>query len=151
MRANSHFMRGKYLKLDVNPGENDHCGLCNGFAPLAENKSEILSFHLEKLLFKNGLFEHRADGFGILFDRQGGVNEWMIICKGTLTMPLKIRENSHSDCLSYNGQYQNVKDDCFRLRFHIENHNLERNDDLENIFPHSPMLTKEIIDDISFG
>ena len=144
-------MRGKYLKLDVNPGENDHCGLCNGYAPLADDKSEILSYHLEKLLFKNGLFDHRADGFGILFDRQGGVNEWMVICKGSFMIFLEKYENFYSDCLSYNGQYQDVKDECFRLRFHIQNHNLEQNDDLDNIFPNSPMLTKEIIDDISLG
>lgn len=144
-------MRGKYLKLDVNPGENDHCGLCNGYAPLADDKSEILSYQLEKLLFKNGLFDHRADGFGILFDRQGGVNEWMIICRGSFMIFLKKCEHFHSDCLSYNGQNQDVKDECFRLRFHIQNHNLEQNDDLDSIFPNSPMLTKEIIDDISLG
>ena len=75
-------MRGKYIKLNVSPGENDICALCNAFAPLAENKSEILSFDLEKLLFKNGILNHRSDGFGILFNRDGGLNDWMIICKG---------------------------------------------------------------------
>ena len=77
-------MRGKYIKLNVNAGEDDICALCNAYAPLAENKSEILSYDLEKLLFKNGILNHRGDGFGLLFNRDGGVNHWMIICQGTV-------------------------------------------------------------------
>ena len=75
-------MRGMYLKLNVNAGEDDLCAICNAYAPLSQNKSEVLSYHLEKILFKNGLFAYKGDGFGILFNRQGGVNQWMIICKG---------------------------------------------------------------------
>ena len=89
VRARGHFMRGKYLKLNVNPGEDNLCALCNAYAPLGEDKSEVLSYELEKLLFKNGLFGYRADGFGILFNRQGGVNQWMITCKGK-TVVLKL-------------------------------------------------------------
>lgn len=82
MRAQGRFMRGKYLKLNLNPGEDDICCLCNAYAPLAQEKSEVLSYHLEKLLFKNGLFGYRGNAFGIVFNRQGGVNQWMIVCKG---------------------------------------------------------------------
>ena len=143
-------MRGKYLKLNVNPGEDNLCALCNAYAPLGEEKSEVLSYDLEKLLFKNGLFGYRADGFGILFNRQGGVNQWMIICQGETVVLLSLTLISYSylDCLSYNGETQDVKDDCFRLRFHVENNNIENDNGLENIFANSPMLTQEVIHDI---
>ena len=85
IRARGHFMRGKYLKLEVISGEDDHCAVCNSFAPLAQNQSEVLSYELEKLLFKNAFIENRGDGFGILFNRNGGVNEWMLVCRGENT------------------------------------------------------------------
>ena len=133
VRAKSHFMTGKYLRLAMTNGEDDDCALCNVHAPLATGQSEILSFQLEKLLWRNGLFSQRGDGFGISFERNGGVNGWQVICK---------------DCLSYNGDQQDVIDDCFRLNFHQQHNNLNSSDDLRNIFNTTEYLTIEVIKDI---
>ena len=148
VRARGHFMRGKYLKLQVASGEDDHCAICNSFAPLGQHMSEILSFDLEKLLFKNAIMDNRGDGFGILFDRNGGTNHWMIACKGKLSHTELHKVIFFLDCLAYEGDHQNVKDECFRLRFHIENHNIQDQSDLRDVFAHSPMLTQAVIQDI---
>ena len=134
VRAKSHFMNGKYLRLAMTNGEDDNCALCNQHAPLANDQSEILSFDLEKLLWRNGFFEQRGDGFGISFERNGGVNGWQVVCK---------------DCLSYNGAKQDVIDDCFRLKFHQQHNNLNSADDLRHIFDTTEYLTTEAIKDIS--
>ena len=134
VRAKSHFMNGKYLRLAMTNGEDDNCALCNQHAPLASGQSEILSFELEKLLWRNGFFEQRGDGFGISFERNGGVNGWQVCCK---------------DCLSYTGDKQDVIDDCFRLKFHQQHNNLNSADDLRNIFDTTEYLTTEAIKDIS--
>ena len=126
-------MKGKYLILQCRPGDSGICSLCNSFAPLAADESELLSFQLEKRLFKNGMLECRADGFGICFDRQRGINQWQIVCRS---------------CLHYDGDEQDVIDSCFRIKFHVDNGNLKSASDLENLFTGAPNLAMKVMKDI---
>ena len=133
VRAQSNFMKGKYIRLDMTDGQEDSCALCNHYAPLAANLSEVLSFDLEKILWRNGIYDHRGDGFGISFVRSGGLNSWQIVCK---------------QCLDPDSDQQNVIDDVFRIRFHQQNGNLNKNQELNNVFSDSEYLTVEVIKDI---
>ena len=133
VKGNSYFMQGKYLILQINDGETNICALCNMYAPLDEGKSEQLSFELQKKLFRNGMLEQRGDGFGICYNRQGGLNQWQIICKS---------------CLSYDGQEQDVIDSCYRVNFHIENGNIKSDSDARDIFQNAPELANEVMRDI---
>ena len=133
VRAQSNFMNGKYLRLAITDGVEDTCALCNHYAPLASNLSEVLSFDLEKVLWRNGIYDHRGDGFGISFVRSGGLNSWQIVCK---------------QCLDPDSEKQNVIDDVFRVRFHQQNGNLNKNQELDNVFSESEYLTADVIKDI---
>ena len=133
VKGNSYFMQGLYIILPVQPGENDICALCNSYAPLDENKSEILSYELEKRIFRNGVLESRGSGFGISFDRQGGLAQWQIVCRS---------------CLSYEGEEQDVIDSVYRIKFHVDNGNLKSDADLHNVFHNAPELAIDVIRDI---
>lgn len=133
VRAKTHFMHGRFIRLPCQPGESDNCAICNHYAPYNEEKSEILSYELEKRLFRNGILESRGDGLGLTYDRQGGLNQWQIVCK---------------NCLSYSGGEQDVIDSVFRVQFHIEHGNITSNSDVRSIFSDAPELGLEVIKEI---
>ena len=133
VRASSVFMHGKYLILPIQPGETNVCALCQMYSPLDEDKSEILSYELEKKLYRNGVLESRGDGFGISYSRQRGQNQWQVICKS---------------CLQYDGDNQDVIDAVFRVKFHFDHNNIDSEADWRNIFSEAPELAMDVIRDI---